>query len=174
MSVLSLLVLPTPPSFGTPLGLSSLCSRSLAVGFLLWGYAIGVTSNLRHGIMKCGSTASCLLMFYMYYVCMYVCILLLLPRGSDGMLWGKGGVNLREGKCFNFSSDLVASPSSALSYGTLKVFHMAHLGISRITMRWFQWEFRKESEDSEMVQCSSPRSSQLTSPEHMELAWERV
>lgn len=110
----------------------------------------------------------------LYVLCMYVCILLLLPRGSDGMVWGEGGANLREGKCFNFSSDLVASPSSALSYGTLKVFHMAHLDISRIIMKGFQWEFRKEREDSEMVQWSSPRSSQLTSLEHMELAWERV
>lgn len=63
---------------------------------------------------------------------------------------GEGGVNLREGKCFNFSSDFVASPSSALSHGTLKVFHMAHLDISRITMRWVQGEFTKDREDSEM------------------------
>lgn len=33
-------------------------------------------------------------MFCMYYVCMYVCILLL-PGGSAGMLWGEGGPNLR-------------------------------------------------------------------------------
>lgn len=62
------------------------------------------------------------------------------------MSWGggEGGANLREGKCFNFSSDFVASPSSALSYGTQKVFHMAHLDISRITTRRFRWEFMKD------------------------------
>lgn len=151
-SVLFLSVSLTLQLYGTlPRGLYQLFSSFLAIAFLLWGYAMGMTNNPRRGITKCGSIASCLLVFYMYYVCMYVCILLLLPRGSDGMSWGEGGANLREGKCFNFSSDFVASPSSALSYGTLQVFHLAHLDISRITMRWFQQEITIEREDSEIV-----------------------
>lgn len=84
---------------------------------------------------------SFLLVFSVSYVCVCCCCVRALTSARRRV-----GVSWAGRKRFRFFSGGVASPSSALSCVTASLSHVAHLGVSSATMKWFYREFTRQGE----------------------------